>query len=263
MTHHDQSLRQYLLSQLGESESAALEADLLEDSELFERTDAIRGEIMMDLADGKLPLAERIALEERLEASPRGVDEKRFFETLSGRLVARASSRPTSHHRRRMWPQSPLASALLAAALTFVASAAILGPRWETGPVMTATEGSPPAVTPTAAVSPVMSVFIVEPLTRSAGPENAPTIAPATELVGLWLAIPAAGDAFRVSVLSEGRVILSLDDLELVEQTWGTYVAVELELEPLPRAPLELLLEEARGSEWVDVASYSVRLAES
>ncbi|MEO1368832.1 MAG: hypothetical protein AAFX50_16780, partial [Acidobacteriota bacterium] len=157
MTHHDQSLRQYLLSKLGESETAALEGDLLEDSELFERADAIHGELTMDLVEGRLPKADRVALEERLGAFPRGFGEKRFFEALSGRVADIASSQPRGEHRRRWWPQTPAASALLAATLTFLASAAVLGPNWSTGPLPSATEGAGTVSTPATAASPVMS----------------------------------------------------------------------------------------------------------
>ncbi|MEO1082631.1 MAG: hypothetical protein AAFY88_00155 [Acidobacteriota bacterium] len=258
MTHHDQSLRQYLLSKLGDSESTVLEGDLLEDPELFERTDAIHGELMVDLAAGKLPEADSVPLEKRLEALPGGSQEKLFFQSLAGRLAARPPGR-SGNARRRFWPRAPAASALLAAVLTFSASFAILGPSWNSGPAGPPAAAPSPQAGASAVASPVKAIFILEPLTRSV--EATPTIAGDTELVGLWLSVPVAGDAFRVSVVSGGDTITRLEEPQLIERPWGTYVALELEAERLPESPLELLLDEKRGSDWVRVASYSVRLA--
>jgi hypothetical protein len=68
----DDLLKRYLLEDLPGAEAEALERRLLEDDDLFERAEAIEGEILEDYANGGLTTTERARVARYLSASPTG-----------------------------------------------------------------------------------------------------------------------------------------------------------------------------------------------
>lgn len=268
MTHHDSLLRQFLLGRLEEPERRRLELEMLEDDVLFERVEAIEGDLLVDLGRGALPADEAEVLRTRLLSSREGRRQRAFHHGLGAWLRSREAGRASRRRsaaggvvapRRGFW-SSRVASGLVAALLTLAVALPLF--RASQSAMMAENRSLSDQLAELRADearAPLRSTYVLSPLTRSDQQTASFRIGGQTEFVELWLAPPDAADgAFRVEVRQAGELLLHAE-VALLERDWGPVVPLELELDAVSRGPLEILLERFDGS-WSPVASYSVEI---
>jgi hypothetical protein len=107
----DAVLRRYLLGELPEGEEAEIEALLLENDELFERSEAMEGDLLDDYESGHLTAAQRKRVEGWLEASE---DLRVRHQILRRMRETRPNVVPFPKRRQVLWLAAAAVLALVA-----------------------------------------------------------------------------------------------------------------------------------------------------
>ncbi|MEA2561762.1 MAG: hypothetical protein QOH06_3266 [Acidobacteriota bacterium] len=200
---NDDLLRQYLLGELSDEDTALLEARLIQDEDLFERAEAVEADLLEEHAHGGLSAVQRARIRRHLASSAAARSQLAVVQAL-GRMAEqekperRVLTGPWGRTALTLpWVRGLAAAAMLAIAVGSVWMARVTVPLPEEAEQVaevTPAPAAPPVLTPTPAVeTPVPDqVAQVEPT-----PEPVPAATPAPPPIPTPFAFTLALTAFR------------------------------------------------------------------
>jgi hypothetical protein len=291
----DELLRSYLLDEISEPETDALERRLLADDELFDLLESLEAELLAAAGRGELSAAETKRVLRRLASSPRGQERlalARSLNTMADRSAAAPASRRVLPFLRRALPSKAVWGSLAAAAaLLLVVCLQFAQQRFiEEAPVPLVSEYSAsqrpaPSTAPKKSTSSVAekknpqsevaqkedpqaplerrqpAVLVLSLATLRGGAEEVDELRiPAdTERVEIQLDIEGMEDLgpFHAAVRSEGNTaIWEKGNLEPRKLEWGSALVLEIPADRLPEGDYKVTV--TGGTEEVGTEDFKV-----